>query len=1132
MFILADCFFLPESRIMAKNLLLNSTYVFTKILLTGILLLIFATGSYAQFYNGSQMSFGKNRVQYKEFFWTYYKYDNFDVYFYLGGKELAFFAAKYIEDQLDDIEDKLDTGLDDKIQFIIFNNLTDLKQSNIGLINDEQYNTGGVTQIIGKKVFVYFDGSHENFARQIRAGVAQSIVNQLLYGSSVGSQMKNTSLFPFPDWYMNGLVSYISEDWNTDIDNRVKDGILSGKFKKFNQLTGEEATFAGHAFWRYIAQKYGASTISNIIYMAKVSRRLESGFLYVLGISFKNLQSEALNYYKELYTSEDSTREFPTGSILKKVKSQRIYSQLKLSPDGNYLAYTYNNFGQYKVYLKNTKTGKVKKIKKGGYRLEDKIDYSYPLLAWHPTGKILAILVERKGEIFLYYYLMDDKKMETVILYQFEKVLGMAYSPDGRSMVMSAVQNGQSDIFVYDIGANSYEQITKDNFDDLYPRFVNGSKEIIFSSNRITDTIRFESKYKPGETQKKYDLFLYNYREKDVILRRVTRTPLASEIHAMEYENKYISFLSDENGIYNRFIGRFDSTINYIDTTTHYRYFTNSFPVTDYSRNILEQDIVPEINKYVQVVYKDRKNYLQVFDVLPASAMEAKSLENTQYMDQLVEEYGKKPKIEGADGAKEVDGQAKEKRGFTTVRQSDALREMQQIISSDSVNTSEKINISNYEFNQPGSQVKDGKNRTFTMISVPLPGQKEADEDEPPKRLNYNVEYFINQIVTQVDFSYLNQNYQPFTGGSSPIFLNPGFNVLFKVGVTDLLEDYRIVGGIRLNLNLVNNEYLLSFANLKKRVDKEIVFHRNSVENYDQYSQIDRIYSHELYYVLKYPFSPVLALKGTASYRNDMTVHLSTDANNLDSANYYRNLFGIKGELIYDNTKYLGVNLFVGTRFKLFGEYYYILENDNKNLEVVGFDIRNYQRIHRTLIWANRFAVSSSFGNNKLIYYMGSVDNWLFPKFNTHTPIDQENQDYAYQTLATNLRGFDQNIRNGNSFAVFNSEIRFPVFRYFANRPIKSDFMNNFQMVGFGDIGTAWTGLHPYSEDNFLYTNNIRQSPLNVTVKVQKEPIVGGFGFGARTRLLGYFIRADLAWGVEDYMIQPSIFYLSLSLDF
>ena len=53
-----------------------------------------------------------------------------------------------------------------------------------------------------------------------------------------------------------------------------------------------------------------------------------------------------------------------------------------------------------------------------------------------------------------------------------------------------------------------------------------------------------------------------------------------------------------------------------------------------------------------------------------------------------------------------------------------------------------------------------------------------------------------------------------------------------------------------------------------------------------------------------------------------------------------------------------------------------------------------------------------------------------------------------------------------------------------------------------------------------------------IKVEMQKDPIVEGFGFGARTRLFGYFLRGDLAWGVEDGRIRKPIFYFSLSLDF
>jgi hypothetical protein len=39
-------------------------------------------------------------------------------------------------------------------------------------------------------------------------------------------------------------------------------------------------------------------------------------------------------------------------------------------------------------------------------------------------------------------------------------------------------------------------------------------------------------------------------------------------------------------------------------------------------------------------------------------------------------------------------------------------------------------------------------------------------------------------------------------------------------------------------------------------------------------------------------------------------------------------------------------------------------------------------------------------------------------------------------------------------------------------------------------------------------------------------------GCGVRTRILGYFLRLDYAWGVENLEIQKPVFYISLSTDF
>ena len=62
---------------------------------------------HAQFYNGMNMPFGKNRVQWADFHWSYYMNDNFDVYFYQGGNDLAHYAQAYAKEQIPRLETRL-----------------------------------------------------------------------------------------------------------------------------------------------------------------------------------------------------------------------------------------------------------------------------------------------------------------------------------------------------------------------------------------------------------------------------------------------------------------------------------------------------------------------------------------------------------------------------------------------------------------------------------------------------------------------------------------------------------------------------------------------------------------------------------------------------------------------------------------------------------------------------------------------------------------------------------------------------------------------------------------------------------------------------------------------------------------
>ncbi|NJO68914.1 MAG: hypothetical protein HC830_06160 [Bacteroidetes bacterium] len=73
---------------------------------------------------------------------------------------------------------------------------------------------------------------------------------------------------------------------------------------------------------------------------------------------------------------------------------------------------------------------------------------------------------------------------------------------------------------------------------------------------------------------------------------------------------------------------------------------------------------------------------------------------------------------------------------------------------------------------------------------------------------------------------------------------------------------------------------------------------------------------------MKYPFSQVLSLRGTVSFRHDRNAYLSTETSALDLENFNNAWTGLKAELVFDNTRSLGINIYSGMRYKIFGEAY------------------------------------------------------------------------------------------------------------------------------------------------------------------------------------------------------------------
>ena len=1087
--------------------------------------------SKAQFYLGHQMTFGKNRIQYRNFVWRYLRYPGFDVYYYEGGKPIGYFVAKYANEELPQIQRILDYDLKKRIIFITYNNLREFKQSNIGLFTGNiNVDLAATTQIVNNKIIVFYQDSHEKLRYQIRRAIALMLIREMLFGHGFTAKFYSANPMSIPDWFTYGLAEYIANPTNTDYDNITRDFILHSRYIKLSRIQKPYDKILGYSFWKFITDNYGQDVIPNIIYFARVSKSLSNAFYYVLGMKLNQLNRQWFNFYKNKYQNQIQLRQsIDSAFVLKRFKKRFVYQQVRYCPANNMLAYVINDHGRYKVVIYDPQKNHRKTIYRQGQHLDQITDFSYPTLAWSPDGSTLTFITEEHGSPYINYYDLQKHKLHKAALGDLTKIYSFNYSQNGRFIVLSAQKDGYIDIYVYNLSTGILQRITFDPYDDLYPAFIDKSRKIIFSSNRDNDTLlkriyRVEQKDSISRT---FDLYIYDFKHRRKTLQRLTNTRFSNELQAFQLSHGHYTFLSDSIGIINRMAINYDSTIASIDTAVHYRYFTRTFPVTNYPTSILQHDFsktnhqVAE-NKFWQkryVLSQYKQNFKpdnRIIRNFKPTDLRYEQIRRFSMQDHLkLMQYRQKQHQKAvADSIARVMQQYKHQLRDTTV------------------------NINHYVFEIE----RDTAFRTYYNFQLQ---QKRLKQQRKlwGKPSVYQPTFYLTKMNMSFDYQQLVQSYQPFTGGT--FVFSPGMNLFTVLQINELFENYRIFGGFRLNSDLRSVEYLASFEDLSKRLDKQILFHRNAV--YENLGFVGYNYTmtkttiNELLLSVRYPFNQVASLRATVLGRYDRKIYLATDNSvytRPGSSSFYASS---KLEFIYDNTRQLSLNLYDGIRSKVFVEGYRQIGSNKYWTAIAGLDFRFYKNLWRNMIFAWRVAASTNTGSGKLIYYLGGVDYWYVLSLN---PLQTGNQmfykdvninynnNYIFQAVATPMRGFKQNIRNGTTFMLMNTEIRMPVFQMLFDSPVSSQFLHNFQIVGFFDVGSAWCGKSPSDSCNVYNQYYVYNPPVTMVVDIERPPVVEGFGFGLRSKLLGYFIRMDFAWGVEASYIHPMQFYLSLSYDF
>jgi Tol biopolymer transport system component len=431
--------------------------------------------------------FGRNKVQWERFDFQVMETDHFAIHFYPEAQEGVSDAARMAERWYARLSQVFGHQFTSTKPVILYADHPDFMQTNVidAMLGES---TGGVTEGLRTRVVMPLTGIYANTDHVLGHELVHAFQFDIA-GRAGGSGLQGMGRLPL--WFVEGMAEYLSlgaEDAHTAM--WIRDSLLRDDLPTTRALTRDPRYFPyrfGQAFWSFVGGTWGDEVVGRL-YRAALAGGLDTAIRSVLQVSPEELSSRWHEAVRREYTPHLAGRTVPREAgqriLAPDIDSGDMNLSPTLSPDGRTVAFlSERDLFRIDLFLADAETGRVLRrvISDESDPHFDALSFMRSAGAWSPDGTRLAAVVLRQGMNQIAMIDIRTGRIERHI-----QVTGVgalwdpSWSPDGRYLAFTGSLGGISNLYVFDIEAESVAQVTTGREAALHPTWSPDGGTIAF----------------------------------------------------------------------------------------------------------------------------------------------------------------------------------------------------------------------------------------------------------------------------------------------------------------------------------------------------------------------------------------------------------------------------------------------------------------------------------------------------------------------------------------------------------------------------------------------------------------------------------------------------------------------------